>query len=159
MPALRIDSLERMVAVRDCEDLIVRYAQLIDFGAPGRVWELFAEDGVWEMPLEGLRFAGHDELRTQVPAHLADDARTTRHVCTNVDITLSGPDTAEGFCYFVNFRHDFDETVSTSEDGIRTLAPTGSPRYVGEYVDRFVLTRDGWRFAHRRVQLGFSHRA
>ncbi|WP_310962499.1 nuclear transport factor 2 family protein [Nocardioides terrisoli] len=153
------DCLQRLLDQRDIENLIVDYTHRLDFGSVDTIWELFAGDGLWEMPLEDLRYTGHDELRIELPLRLSDNRRTTRHVCTNTRIEFLDDDHATASTYMVNFRHDFDDVVTTDAQGVRPLAPTGSPRYVGEYVDTFVRLPEGWRFASRRAQLGFSHRA
>jgi len=58
-------------------------------------------------------------------------------------------DEALGLCYLLNFRHD-------SSTGIAELpAPSGLPKYVGEYHDLFIRTTEGWRFATRRFDLTF----
>jgi hypothetical protein len=59
----------------------------------------------------------------------------------------------------VNYRHYFDHPIDAAASAGRELAPIGPVRHIGEYVDRFVRTESGWRFAHRRTQLAFSYRA
>lgn len=152
-----MDEIQRLLAERACARLIVEYAHRLDFGAADTIWELFVADGVWEMPGEGLRWSGWEELRQGLPARLSDDRRTTRHICTNTAITVLGEASASGLTYMVNFRHDFGGPAMV--DGARRLAPASLPRYIGEYIDTFVKTADGWRFGARRVELSFSHRA
>ncbi len=144
-----LDPLERLLAERECERLIVEYARRLDLGEPDGVAELFTEDAVWEMP--GLiRFEGRDELSVGIPSRLSASARTTRHVCTNIAINVVGPSEAVGCCYLINYRHDWPDGV------IEQQAPSAEPKYIGEYHDRFVRTPVGWRFAHRRTVLAFS---
>jgi hypothetical protein len=143
--------IERLLAERACERLIVDYAHRLDLGQVERVAELFTDDAVWEMP--GLiRFQGRAELTAGIPARLHSPGRTTRHLCTNVAIDVATSDDAIGLCYFTNYRHD-------SVTGLfEQPAPIGEPRYVGQYDDRFVRTPRGWLFAHRRVSLAFAYR-
>ncbi|MBI1350332.1 MAG: hypothetical protein GC156_04360 [Actinomycetales bacterium] len=154
-----IESPTQLVDVHNCTSLVVRYTHLIDLGHPELVWELFAEDGIWEFPAAGIALRGRDELRTGIAEHLTGDTWLARHICTNTDITLTDAYHAEGLTYFMNYRHYFDHPVDAAADLDRVVAPIGPVRHIGEYVDRFVRTEDGWRFAHRRTRLAFSYRA
>ena len=68
---------------------------------------------------------------------LHQPARTTRHVCSNVVITLESADTARGVSAMLLFTG--------------AAAPL-----VGSFHDRFVRTAEGWRFAERRGSLTFA---
>ena len=141
------DALTRLLDERACERLVIDYTHLVDFGEAARIADLFTEDGVWEA--EGVRMEGRDAIRAGFGARQGVTRRTSRHVCTNLAITLAGPDDATGVSYLVNYRHD-------SASGVAELpAPAGLPKFVGEYFDRFVRTPDGWRIAHRRCTLAF----
>jgi hypothetical protein len=156
---LDVRSSEQLLDIHNCTSLIVAYTHRLDLGQPDRIWELFAEDGLWEFPAAGLAFRGHDELRTGIAAQLTGTTWLARHVCTNTDISLTDDDHAEGLTYFVNYRHYFDHPVDAAADLDRELAPISAARHIGEYVDRFVRTDGGWRIAHRRTRLAFSYRA
>ena len=145
--AMADDALSRLLDERACERLVTDYTHLVDFGEAARIADLFTEDGIWEA--DQLRMEGRDAIRAGFGARQRVARRTSRHVCTNVAITLTGPDEATGLSYLVNYRHD-------SRTGEAELpAPIGPPKYVGEYHDRFVRTADGWRIAHRRCTLAF----
>jgi ketosteroid isomerase-like protein len=145
-PAARA-TLNRLLDERACERLVIDYTHLVDFGEAARIADLFTEDGVWEA--EGVRMDGRDAIRAGFGARQGVTRRTSRHVCTNLAITLTGADEATGISYLVNYRHD-------SPTGTAELpAPAGHPKFVGEYHDRFVRTADGWRIAHRRCTLSF----
>jgi hypothetical protein len=146
-----LDPIEQLMAERDCERLIVEYARRLDLGEPERVAELFADDGVWEMPGR-LRFEGRAELEAAFPTRMDKPGRTARHVVTNVAIDVVSRDEATGFCYLINYRHD----SPTGEP--ETPAPAEGPMYVGQYHDRFVRTAEGWRFKYRRSEIGFARR-
>ena len=90
-----MDPLERLLAERACERLVYRYAHLLDLGQEDRVPELFADDGVWELPGR-IRFAGRAELEAGIPTRLTVPGRTARHLCMNVVIDVLGPDEAVG---------------------------------------------------------------
>ena len=154
-----VTTVEQLLDIQNCTNLIVQYSHDLDLGRPDKIWELFAVDGVWEMPANGLRFSGADEIRAGIAEHLTDDSWAARHVCTNTAIELTALDTAEALTYFINYRHYFDHPVDPAADLNREIATLGPARHVGEYIDRFVRTNGGWRIAHRRVRLGFSFRA
>ena len=68
-------------------------------------------------------------------------------MCTNVLVDVTSPSQAVGLCYFTLYRAD-------GVDG--AVAPMTGPAMVGEYRDRFVLTDEGWRIAHRTASVGFA---
>ena len=59
------------------------------------------------------------------------------HYLSNVEIELTGPDTAESVSY-VNAWHEFNEDIANAW-------------IFGRYVDQHVRTPDGWRICRRRV--------
>jgi len=142
-----MDAVERTIAERACERLINDYCRFVDFGEAERIADLFVEDGWWES--EGMRMTGRDGIRRGFAARQKVTRRTSRHVCTNVIIDVVDDDHAVGLCYLINYRHD-------SPTGEAELpAPSGAPKFVGEYHDTFVRTPDGWRFSTRRCDLAF----
>lgn len=128
--------------VEACTALILSYARLVDHGRAAEVADLFVEDGVWEWDVD--RLEGRDRVRTAFQRRQARDDRVSRHVCTNVAVEVVDPDHAAGVTYLTLYRQDGVETVPGPLDG---------PVLVGEYHDRFVRTPEGWRFAHRRVEV------
>ncbi len=147
-----MEPLERLLAERECERLILTYARRLDFGEESEVAALFTDDGVWEIPGQ-IRFEGRTEMEAGFPKRLVAPGRTARHVCTNIVVDVLGPDEAVGFCYMTNFRHDSPNGVPENP------APLEAPMYVGEYHDRFARTSAGWRFAHRRIHVSFARSA
>ena len=141
------DPVARLLDERACERLVIDYTHLVDFGEAARIADLFTKDGVWEAA--GVRMDGQDAIRAGFGARQGVARRTSRHLCSNVAITLVGPDEATGISYLVNYRHDSASGVAEHP------APAGLPKYVGEYHDRFVRTPDGWRIAHRRCDMAF----
>ena len=142
-----MDDLERLLAERACESLIVSYSHLIDFGEAGRVAELFTDDGIWESAETTMR--GREQIAAGFGRRQANTGRRSRHVCTNVAIDVESATEAQGVCYFTLYRADNVEGPVASVEG---------PEMVGEYRDRFVRTADGWRIAHRRATAGFLRR-
>lgn len=140
------DELQQLLDERACERLVIDYTHLVDFGNAPAIADLFTKDGVWRT--DEFSMDGAHEIRAGFTRRQGVTRRQSRHVCTNVAITLDG-DTATGVCYLVNYRHD-------SETGVAELpAPGDVPKYVGEYHDTFVRTADGWRFKDRYCVMTF----
>jgi len=141
------DDLQRLLAERACERLIVDYARRVDFGEAGRVADLFTPDGRWEGT--DLVLDGREEIRAWFGRRQGLDRRVSRHLCTNVAVDVVSPDEAVSLCHLVNYRHD------RRGDDRALPVPAEVPKYVGELHDRFRRTPDGWRFTHRRVEVAF----
>jgi ketosteroid isomerase-like protein len=145
-----MDELERLLAERACERLIVEYCRLVDFGEAARIADLFTEDGVWSGV--DLVLDGREEIRAWFVKRQALERRVSRHICTNVGVDVVSPDEAHSVCYLVNYRHD-------RRDGDDAMpVPTEVPKFVGECRDAFRRTADGWRFARRHVDVAFVRR-
>ncbi|HEX2040797.1 MAG TPA: nuclear transport factor 2 family protein [Acidimicrobiales bacterium] len=127
-----------------CTALIVAYTHLVDHGRAAEVADLFADDGVWES--DGSRYDGREAIRAAFARRQANTARTSRHVCTNVAVEVLDADTATALSYVTLYRAD---------DDAGRRGPV-QPCLVGDYVDRFVRTPEGWRFAHRRLVVAFG---
>jgi hypothetical protein len=143
-----MDDLERLLAERACERLIVEYCRLVDFGQAAGIADLFTEDGVWEGT--DLVLNGRDEIREWFQRREGVTRRVSRHVCTNVGIDVVSQDEAEGLCYLINYRHD------RQEGDMSLPVPADHPKWVGELRDRFRRTPEGWRFARRQVDVAFK---
>lgn len=140
-----MDDLQRLLAERACERLLHEYCRLVDFGEASRMADLFTEDGVWEA--DELVLDGREAIRAHFLKRERVVRRVSRHMVTNVAIDVVSDDEATGLSYFANFRHD-------RQEGDRSLPqPMEVPKYLGEYVDRFRRTGDGWRFEHHHVDV------
>ena len=103
--------------------------------------------GMVYKPIEELRKEGEQGRRkidqytrmgtVILAAFQARPPRTTRHICSNIVITVESATRARGSSAMLLF----------------TAADT--PPLVGGFDDAFVLTSDGWRFAERRGSLAF----
>ncbi len=140
-----MDTNERLLIERDCQRLVTEYCHLVDHGEAAQIAELFSEDGVWKSP--EVTMNGQAEVKRGFAARQANAKRMSRHVCNNFLLDVIDEDHAEGTVYLTLYRHD-------GEPGRRT-SPLEGPRMVGEYRDRFVRTSEGWRFAHREIEVSF----
>ena len=142
-----MDELQRLLAERACERLITEYCRRVDFGEAAAIADLFTEDGTWE-GVE-LRLDGREEIRAWFTRRGELTRRVSRHLCVNVAVDVTGPDTASSLAYMVNYRHD----RSDGDGGLPV--PGDVPKFVGELHDTFRRTDDGWRFSSRRVVLAY----
>ena len=98
MNAETLDPMERLLAERACERLVVEFAHRLDLGDPGSVADLFTQGGTWEWPAGDRRIAGHDALRIYFGNRPAD--RLSRRICTNILGTVTSADTAAATTYW-----------------------------------------------------------
>jgi hypothetical protein len=131
---------------RACERLIVQYTHLIDSGQAGSIADLFVADGIWEAYRK--RIVGQADLREAFHQRQKNTRRVSRHICSNISIDILGPREAVGRTYFTLFR----EELSSRKE----FVPFSGPKMIGDYIDRFLLTEDGWKFAHRKVIVIFK---
>ena len=126
-------------AARAIENLIFRYAELVDAGDFEGVGDLLAHATVGGLDDEGGlrgRAAIARLFHTTTLRH-HDGTPGTKHVTTNVIIEVdAAAGTAGARSYF---------TVFQALPGFDL-----QPIVAGRYRDRFVLDPDGWRFDERR---------
>jgi uncharacterized protein (TIGR02246 family) len=139
---------DTMQAERECERLVYRYAWLVDSGQAAGIADLFTEDGTWAAG-GGKPMRGRDGIREGFAERQAVTRRQSRHVMTNVLIHLTGPDTASGRVFLVNFRHDSPTGAAEKP------APADVPKYVGEYHLTFRRVAGTWFFQTVALDLAF----
>jgi uncharacterized protein (TIGR02246 family) len=119
--------------------LITTYARAIDDKDAPRVAELFAEDclfRVFQGPKGEAR--GREELSRLVHRLLATFTDTSHHV-SNIQVDLTGPDTARATTYL----HAWHRFVEKRPDGILWA----------RYEDELVRQQDEWLFAQRTLRV------
>lgn len=109
-----MDPLQRLLAERACERLVVDFVHRLDLGEPGSVAELFTEDGTWEWPAGGRLVKGRAALREYFGSRPAD--RLSRRLMSNILVTPAAPDTALATSYFSTYRVDGYEGASSPPD-------------------------------------------
>ena len=119
-----MDDLERLLAERACERLIVEYCRLVDFGEAARIADLFTEDGVWSGV--DLVLDGREEIRAWFVKRQGLERRVSRHICTNIGVDVLSPDEARSVCYLVNYRHDRRAGDETSPSRPRSRSSSAS---------------------------------
>ncbi|WP_406127261.1 nuclear transport factor 2 family protein [Streptomyces sp. NBC_00989] len=140
-----LDPLQRLLAERACERVVLDFVRRLDLGEPSSVAELFTEDGTWEWP-DGERLVeGREALRKYFGSRPA--GRLSRRLMSNVLVTLTTPDTAISTAYFTTYR------VDGHHGG---LVPAGPPVQVGHYEDNFREVDGSWLITSRTLFLPFG---
>jgi hypothetical protein len=125
-----MDEIQQLVATTEIRNLVAQYAQYTDDTRLEEWTGLFVEDARMEaggQPLEGR--PALTEWITGVTSSMK-----LRHVMGGVTVTLDSPTEAHGAA---------DMILLAAVEGSWVLV--GAPRY----VDRYVKTDGGWRFAER----------
>jgi 3-phenylpropionate/cinnamic acid dioxygenase small subunit len=128
---------------REIENLIARYAELVDTGDFAGLGELFAE-GVFIGG--GARFPGREAVRQMFLDRVIvyeDGTPRTHHVTTNLIVEAGKPEgSATARCYV---------TVFQAVPGL-LLQPIAA----GRYQDRFERHDGRWRFVERRFDISLT---
>ena len=129
---------------RACERLVLDFAYFSDRQDYEALAQLLTLDGTMMRPTGDL-LAGRIAIIKSYQSRPAD--RITRHVCTNIRITVETPDRARGLTYALLYSANANE-LPDAHFGLRA-----EPRHlIGEFEDEFVRTQDGWRIAARRAR-------
>jgi uncharacterized protein (TIGR02246 family) len=141
-----MDPQDQQHCERECTRLCQDFAWTVDHCDYAGFVELFAADGTFERM--GQHSVGHVAIREFLDARPRN--RVTRHICSNIRIDVTGPDTATGTCSALMFAASFaDESASA------TPLPISSPVVV-DYLDNYVLTDHGWKIQCRRTKVVFQ---
>ncbi|CAG6393706.1 nuclear transport factor 2 family protein [Streptomyces cocklensis] len=137
--------VERMLAERACERIIVEFIHRLDLGDPVSVAELFTPDGVWRWPFGDRRVEGREALRGYFASRPAD--RLSRRLMTNILVTVESEGTARAVSYLTTYRID-----GYSGGMVEPRLPVN----VGHYEDIFRKVDGTWLLAGRTVFLPFG---
>lgn len=121
-------------AVRECTQLVTDYAFYRDRPDAEGVANLFTEDAVFH--LMGAKFEGRSAIRERVAAGIGGPV--FRHMMSTVNIRVDGA-SATGVSYVTVYQ-------GVAGDTPQSMA---QPMAIGEYHDRFVRTKSGWKIAER----------
>jgi len=126
-------------SVNQIQNLVYRYAELIDLGDFDGLGHLLADAEVGSADSPGA-LSGHDAvvaMFTSTTRRYPDGTPRTKHVTTNCIVEVDD-DTGTGTCrsYF---------TVFQQVEGLAL-----QPIIAGRYHDRFGRVEGAWRFAERR---------
>ena len=138
---------DRITAMLDREDiraLRLHYSALLDGNAADRMGAVFTEDA--EVVVTVGAMTGLDESKSSLRE--ADQTFDTRkaghfpfvHAIANHEITLTGPDTATGSCYLLDFVTDRPGTQHPF-------------LLLGRYVDSYVRVNGAWRISRSELDV------
>jgi hypothetical protein len=133
---VKMTDLERLIAERNCERLILDYAALNDASNWDAVAALYTPTGRMSRPKAPDDFIeGRDAI---LAAFKGRPPRATRHICANIRVTVN------------------DESRATATSQILLFTAADALPLVGSYADRFERIAEGWCFAERRGSLDFK---
>jgi ketosteroid isomerase-like protein len=131
-----MDAVAKLLAEREIERLIFDYAANNDAANWDAVAATFTDNGRVSRPIAPDDFTeGRDAI---LAAFKARPARTTRHICANIRVTVKS------------------ETSATASSQIMLFIAKDTLPLVGSYADSLVRTPQGWRFTERRGSLDFT---
>jgi ketosteroid isomerase-like protein len=125
-----------------CYALCAEYAEIIDSQDWPRLAEIFAEDAAFTLPIgskEPIR--GADKIVAMFQSR--PRGRLTQHLISNFRVRMETMDTAVGTCRVLLYTSDLSEPETP--EGRKAA----SKQMMGTYQDRYVRTKNGWRFAER----------
>lgn len=133
-----------VVIERACERLIYEFAEAIDLRNDSHLASLFTEDATYARPTDpNTIITGRDVIVRTFEAR--PGGRVTRHLCTNVRVTVDSATRAHSISRVVLIAGP-SEPAAHPQFGYKADAR----QLVGEFDDEFVKTAEGWRFSSRR---------
>lgn len=138
---------DRMQIEVQCMRLATAFAVNLDLRRYDEVVALFTADSVYRP--RHRTFNGHEGVRAYLESRPHE--RISRHVISNCLVDVLSPDEARGYCVLTYF---VDEGGAAGGEP----APLSGARLVGDYRDRFVRTKEGWRIAERVGEIVFERR-
>ena len=133
--AERLDRVESRFAM---SDLVSDYCHGFDKRDFDRFLAIWWDDCVWEIGPPFGSFEGHAGINVAVRDILWPAWLASSHYTTNLVVTFTGPDSADGVC-------DVDCIGTTADNVAQTVAAT--------YTDRFERRGGVWKIARRHVKM------
>ncbi|MFP8967761.1 nuclear transport factor 2 family protein [Pokkaliibacter sp. CJK22405] len=142
--------LDALIDREEIRELRVRYSHCLDSGNMDELGQIFAPDAQVEVTVGKME--GIDAIRAGLEDAFALFDRDERgyypfmHAVSNHSIQLTGPDTAVGRCYLIDF-----ETASKPDPNPLLL--------LGLYVDEYQRIEGAWRITHSRLDVVWPNTA
>ena len=131
-----MDAVDRLIAERACEQLIIDYAALVDAARWDSVAALYSANGRMSRPTSPDDFI--EGQHAILASFLARPPRKTRHISANIRVTVEST------------------TRATALSQILLFTGADQSPLVGSYADILLNEGDGWRFLERRGSLDFT---
>lgn len=140
-----MDEAERLKIEQACRDLVTKLNHHHDHRRGEDAVALFAEDGCWIR--RGRAVRGKVDL---LAMYRRGGTQVNRHMATATLVTVLDDDHAESVTYYMALHHD------PGTPDAKLPLPFEPPTTMGEWHDKFVRTREGWRFAERNTVRVFA---
>jgi SnoaL-like protein len=118
-------------------ELVHEFAHRVDFGPAETVADLFAEDGWYAWG--DKRAVGRDAIRDTYRQRTARGIRTSRHLCTNLRVSMHSATQAHGQSIWLIF----------AEDG--PPPHPAVPLLVADVTDTYICQDGQWLFQSRQL--------
>ena len=122
----------------EIEALNVEFWYRVDHQDGKGVADLFTEDGVYSVP--GGRNVGRAAIADAYVQRAARGPRVSRHVHSNLRVTMEAPDRARGLSVLTLWARDGEAPQ-----------PLTLPVSVADVHDLYVRDGDSWRIEHRQI--------
>jgi hypothetical protein len=148
------DSLQAIADRTLIRELLDLYGNVHDSGTPEQYADLFTPDGEIAVAAGGPAIVkGREALMAQArrdherfgtePAANGKTTSIMRHLISNAQITLTGADTATGWCYVTT-------VVKKGDVGPAILS-------ISRYTDRYAKLNGEWRIKRREITIEFGN--
>ena len=137
-------ALRRLLDIEEIRALRVRYSNVLDTGKIDGFDDVFTEDAVLSVTVGDMQ--GINAIKEGLKGAFdlynwkQKDSHPFMHAVTNHDIRITGPDSAEGQCYLLDF-------VTGREADQHPLL------LAGLYVDKYVRENGAWKISHTRLDV------
>lgn len=140
---------EKHAIERECEKLVIAFCNHNDARDYEALADLFTEDGVFARPSDPSNpIKGRANIRERFGAKPRE--LLTRHLVTNVLITVESREAARGVSYMTLF-------TGQEPEGAKLPVPASSTVQIGAVKSRFVRTIHGWRIAEHIGSLALTY--
>jgi len=139
---------ETALIEHECAKLVTAFCNYNDARDYAALSNLFTEDGVFARPTDPTNpIKGRAEIRDRFGAKPRE--LLTRHIISNVEITVESRDAARGISYVMLF-------TGQEPAGAKLPVPAAPIAQIGSVASRFVRTPQGWRIAEHIGSLALT---